>query len=223
MFVDYYKNIHADQIVKAKSIAELIELLNGSIYYPYLKNLVDGNKEENLFRFEMALDKAYFVILLKKIKKLSKEDIKAFYNIFGPIVDMLNIQWIYRGKKFFKMYPDELFNYTIEGYGKLNYKLLKDLCYTKTIEELEEKIKRTEYSFLIKGDDMQDIYMERRMNRYIYYKAIKTIRKNKKDISSVLALMQIIEFEIRDIISITEMVRYRIDSSQVGDFLIKAV
>ncbi|MCX7694434.1 MAG: V-type ATPase subunit [Caloramator sp.] len=223
IFVDYYKNINVENILKAKSISELIELLNNSVYYPYLKNLLDGNKEENLFRFEMVLDKTYFSILFKKIKKLTKTDKKAFFEVFGPIIDMINLQWIYRGKKFYNMYPDELFNYTIDGGGKLNYKIIKELCYSKSIDELEEKIKLTSYSFLIKGDDMQDIYMERRMNRYVYYKLINTIRKNKRDISNVLALMQIIEFEIRDIVSITEIVRYGIDYNQSNNFLIKAV
>ncbi|MBZ4663059.1 MAG: V-type ATPase subunit [Caloramator sp.] len=223
IFVDYYKNINVDNIIKAKSIAELIEFLNNSVYYPYLKNLLDGNKEENLFRFEMVLDKTYFSILFKKIKKLSGTDKKAFFEVFGPIIDMINLQWIYRGKKFYNMYSDELFNYTIDGGGKLNYKSIKELCYSKTIEELEDRIKLTPYSFLIKGDDMQDIHMERRMNRYIYYKLINIIRKNKRDISNVLSLMQIIEFEIRDIVSITEMVRYGIELSQSNNFLIKAV
>ncbi|WDC83451.1 V-type ATPase subunit [Caloramator sp. mosi_1] len=145
VFVDYYKNINVDNIVKAKSISDLIELLKDSIYYPYLRNLLDGNKEENLFRFEMVLDKAYFAILLNKINKLSKKDKKAFFDVFNSIIDMTNIQWIYRGKKFYNMYPDELFNYTISGAGKLNYKIIKEFCYSKTIEDLEEKIKLTPY------------------------------------------------------------------------------
>ncbi|WDC83452.1 hypothetical protein PL321_12040 [Caloramator sp. mosi_1] len=70
---------------------------------------------------------------------------------------------------------------------------------------------------------MQDIYMERRMNRYTYYKLIGILRKNKRDISNILALMQLIEYEIRDIVSITEMVRYEIDYNQSNNFLIKAV
>lgn len=223
IFVEYYKNINASSIVKCRSIAELIETLNGTIYYQYLKNLIDGNTEENLFRFEMALDKAYFAILLKKISKLSKNDTQAFLDVFSPLVDMMNIQWIYRGKKFYNLYPDELFNYAIEGYGKLNYTKIKELCYSKTIEELSNLVAKTDYAFLLKGDDKQDIFMERRMNRFMYYRLKGIKSKNKKDISLVLALIELIEFEIRDIISITEMVRYKLEYEQTKDFLIKAV
>lgn len=223
IFVDYYKNINASSLVKCRSIAEIIEDLKDTIYYQYIKNLVDGNTKENLFRFEMALDKAYFAILLKKMTKLSKNDRRAFLDIFAPLVDMMNIQWIYRGKKFYNLYPDELFNYAIEGYGKLNYTKIKELCYSKSIEELASLVTKTDYAFMLKGDDKQDIFMERRMNRYMYYR-LKGIRsKNKRDISLVLSLIELIEFEIRDIISITEMVRYKIEYEESKDFLIKAV
>lgn len=223
IFVDYYKNISAPSIVKCRTVVELIEVLKDTIYYPYLKNLVDGNTKENLFRFEMALDKAYFAILLKKITNLSKNDRKAFLNIFSPLVDMMNIQWIYRGKKFYNLYPDELFNYAIEGYGNLNYTKIKEMCYSKSLEELATLVAKTDYAFMLKGDEKQDIFMERRMNRYMYYRLKGIKSKNKRDISLVLTLIELIEFEIRDIVSITEMVRYRIGYEESKDFLIKAV
>lgn len=218
IFVDYYKNIDVSKVTKVKSMSELIETLSGTVYYPYLKNILEFDRSEILFRFEMALDKAYFVLLLKKIKKLSDKDKKAFLDIFAPYIDMMNIQWIYRGKKFYNLSPEELFNYCIEGYGYLNYVKLKELCYSKSLDEFEGKVRETDYSFLIKDGEDKDIYMERRMNRRMYYKLKLIKSKNMRDISLVLSLIELIELEIRDIVSITEIVRYSMGIEEAKNF-----
>lgn len=223
IFAGKYKYINVDQIIKSKSMEELIRGLEGTIYYPFVENLIDGNKEENLFRFEMALDRAYFTIVEDKLKKLSKADRDAFYKLYGCYIDMLNIQIIYRGKKYYKLSPEEIFNYTISRGYKYNYSGIKRLCYLGSDDEFKEEVKGSPYGFIMKGDTLQDIYMERRINRYMYFKLKSAKGRFNNDITTVLAFLEFIEFQVRDIISIIEKNRYEMDVEETKNYLIKTI
>jgi len=223
VFVGKYRFIDVEKIIKAKKVSELIEALDGTIYYPYVKNLIDGNERENLFRFEMSLDRSYFNILNDSAKKLSKEDKNAFNEIYGSLADLLNLKWIYRSKKFFNLTPEEIFNYTIDFGNKFNYEKIKGFCYTKDMDEFLSKARNTPYSFLFKGDPKQDIYMERRINRFMFYKIKKILYTRNLNLSLVLAFLELKEFEIFDIISMLECVRYALSFDEAKTYLIRNI
>lgn len=223
VFAGKYKYIDIDRIVKAKSIMELIQALEGTYYYPYLKNLIDGNTKENLYRLEMTLDKIYFIVLGEKLKKLNKKDQRVFIDLYGNYIDMLNIQWIYRGKEYYSLSPEEIFNYTVDRGNRFNYKNIKEFCYAKDVGEFIGKIRNTSYGFMFKENKNEDIFMERRMNRFMYFKLKGAKQKLKLDISMLLAYLELKEFEIRDIITITEGVRYKMDGEEIKKYLIKAI
>lgn len=223
VFAGKYKYIDMDKVVQAKDINQLIESLNGTIYYPFLKNLIDGNTKESLYRFEMSLDRAFFTILEEKAKKLPLEDKKIVEELFGSYIDMLNLRWIYRGKKYYDLSSEEVFNYSImDGYA-FKYKKLKDFCYAANEEEFIKKALETPYGFMFKGDSESDIYMERRMNRYLYFKYKSKKQRYSLNIAAVLVYLELIEFEIRDIISMIETVRYEMNYEDGKKYLIKAI
>jgi V/A-type H+-transporting ATPase subunit C len=223
VYAGRYRYIDMDMALKAKSIHELIAALEGTVYYPFIKNLNDENESENLYRFEMSLDRAYFVILEENVKKLPKEDQGVFYNLMGIIIDMLNLQWVYRGKKFYNLSPEEIFNYTINKGSKFNYRRIKEFCYARDIDEFKRYASQTPYAFMFKGDAEGDIFMERRMHRYAYFKLKSAKQRVKLDLSMVIAYLELIEYEIKDIISIIENVRYNMGYEEARKYLIKAV
>ncbi|SKA90488.1 V/A-type H+-transporting ATPase subunit C [Caloramator quimbayensis] len=223
VFAGKYRYIDVEAIIKAKSIAEIIYALKDTVYEPFLKNLIDGNEKESLFRFEMALDRAFFSVMEENVKKLDKRDQSAFFELYGSYIDMLNLQWIYRGKKYYNLTPEELFNYTINRGLKFNYVKIKEFCYSNNIQDFINKTKDTPYSFMFKENETQEIFMERRMNRYMYFKTKYAKQRFKLDLSVVIAYMDLIEFEIKDIISMIENVRYGMNFEETKKYLIKAI
>lgn len=220
-FIGKYSKLDQNRVFQAESIRDIIYALKESEFYEFLMPLVDGNFSENPFRFEMVMDMAYYTILQREWSKLSKGDIEILRQAQGIIADLLNIQWIYRGIKFYRLSPEELLNYTINISYRLNFNLLKELCYAPSLEEFFRLVKTTKYSFLFKEDETTDIYMERRMERHIYFELKVLIKNHNLSIINAFAFIIFLEFEVRDLVSIVEAIRYKIPADQAYKYIIR--
>jgi V/A-type H+-transporting ATPase subunit C len=220
-FLGKYSRVSPKKLFKSRMIRDLIYSLEGSEFFEFLIPLVDGRRE-NLFRFEMALDMGYFSIIQSRKLKISREDRKILKKWEGLLADLYNIQWVYRGKKFYSLSPEELLNYTINFGDKLTFRERKAMCYAKNLEELYKMITNTIYGFLFKKEEMyRDIYMERRIKRFIYYKLKALDRQFPLSIIQTIDFVWSFEFEIKDIISILEAIRYNMPPEEARKFLVK--
>lgn len=221
-FLGKYSSVDPKRLFKASDIKGLIYALEGSEFFEVLKPILDG-KRENLFSFEMALDLGYYSILQSRRRKISKEDSKVLQKWEGMVADLYNIQWIYRGKKFYKLSQEELLNYTMNFGDKLTFADRKAMCYVKNLDELYRMTMDSGYGFLFKKEEMsRDIYMERRINRFLYYRLKALTRKYPMSIMEIIGYVWSFEFEIRDIISMMESIRYELPPDETRKFLIKA-
>ncbi len=220
-FIGKYSRIDQDKILEARSIRDIIYALSASEFYKFLIPLIDGDFTENPFRFEMVLDMSYYSILKKEWNKLSKQDRIVLQQAQGIIADILNLQWLYRGRKFYRLSPEELINYTINIGYRLDYSKLKELCYAPSLEEFFGIAKGTRYGFVFKEDSTTDIYMERRLDRHIYYELRSLVRSNKLSIISAFAFIIFLEFEVRDIVAIVEAIRYKVPEHNAHKYIIR--
>lgn len=208
IYIGRYGGLDLERLIRSNSLSELFNNLEGTLYYEYLAPLKLGGEQEDIFAIEMALDHAYFSLYKRYLKPLNSDEKDAVYTLQGIRADLLNLQWIYRGKKFYHLAPELLFNYCIRFGGRLKDKFLKDLCYCSDIAELEQKAAKTRYNFLFRHDKTRDIFMERRIFRYLYYKYREYKSKKPMDILQVVLFFDLLEFEIKDIITIMENIRY---------------
>ena len=114
-------------------------------------------------------------------------------------------------------------NYTIKLYNRLNFNKLKELCYESTVSDFLDKARETQYGFLFKKDETIDMFMDRRMYRYIYYKLRGLDKNNNMNIINAIAYILLLEYEVRDIISIIEIIRYGVSEGQGRKYLIKNI
>lgn len=222
VFIGKYSDVDPEKVLRSRYLSDLISSFEGSKLYKYMLPILKG-KRENLFNIEMALDMAYYSIIQSYWKLLSKNDSLLLSKVEGAIADLNNIQWIYRGMKFYRLSPEELLNYTINFGDSLTFIERKDLCYSKSLEDLFSKVKEyTPYSFLF-NKEIIDLYMERRINRYIYYRLKKISRGGIDNIIQVVAYLLFLEFEIKDIITIVENVRYNMPFDEAKKYLVKEI
>lgn len=215
-----FSKINVDLLLTSKSTDDFAKNLKGTLYYKYLQPLED-NDDRSIFMGEMVLDLAYFDIFYKNFDEIEKSDCKIVDEVQGTNVDLLNIQWIYRGLKYYSLPREILFNYTIPHGNVLSVRDIKDLCYSKDLGEFQERVLKTRYNFLFDNENTKDIFMERRILRYQYYSINKLKREHKMNISEVIAFDILLEYEIRDIITVIESIRYDMPLDEAKRFLIR--
>lgn len=217
-----YYSFNPKKLRNSSNLEEFIENLKGTIYYNVLNSYKKEEHTKIIFYMEMNLDRLYFNSLKSQSKNLAKEDRIIFEKILGINEDLLNIEWIYRGIKFYSLLPEELINFTLPHGYKFNYKKLKKMCYS-TEKELKEIVLETPYDFLFDTEKDVDLYMERRIERYLYYRFLNAFKKANLDITLPIVYIHLLEYEIRDIISILEAKKYGLTLQETKDYLVRKV
>ncbi|EOD01372.1 V-type ATPase subunit [Caldisalinibacter kiritimatiensis] len=223
LYSGVYSTINHDKIVKSKNIEHLVENLKDTVYYQLLVPFLNEKGQKQVFYMEMNLDGFYFRQLYEQASKLNKTDERVLKDSLGKNIDLLNLEWIYRGLKFYKLSPEELINYTLLGGNYLRYKDIKQICYSKDEEELKKRMINTKYGFLFDNEETLDLFMERRIQRYLYFQFLDYYRRSKMNIMQSIAFVHLLEYEIRDIISLTEAIRYGLDSKETKKYLIRRI
>lgn len=211
-----YSYLNYDLLIRSKTLNELRDNLKGSIYQDAFRNLTEEDLDLREFHLEMNLDSIYFGNLIKRANSLSKEDVYILDELIGVNIDLVNLQWVYRAKKYYGLLPEEILNYTLP-YGKnFNFSKLKQIVYDKDSRSKIETELPKKYRELLSEDD---VYLERKIYQFLYDRFKEFDQKSRLNIAKLVAVIHFMEYEIRDIISITEAIRYDVDDMK--DFLIR--
>jgi len=214
------KSFDYDKLIQATSLEELVSALDGTPYQALIQYYLNDPPERRIFYIEMNLDRYYFRQLNAQVDKLAPADQKPLKEILGKNTDILNLQWLYRGRRFYNLSSEELLNYTLMGGHALKYKTLKTLCYASTMDEAVSYIKKSPYGFLI-GDKDFEVFMELNMERYIYKEFMHLKKTNHMNIIESMVYMHQIEYEVRDLFAIFEAKRYGFEKSEIKKYLVR--
>lgn len=212
--------IDYDDLISAKDAAEVIEKLHDTRYYKHLAPLMNSIQSEGIFRIEMALDFEYFSTLRKFKRMISKEDSDEINKINGIYCDLQNLQWILRGKKYYNLQPEELLNYTIYDWFRINRDMIKKLCYAKDVEEFYDLVETTTYREVFDRSRQEDYLVEKEILSYLKHMYFKYAKRNALNISVVMSYLELSMIEIRDLITILENKRYNLGNEEAIKYLI---
>ncbi len=215
---EVFTNIDYKQMMKARNIHELVDALKGTIYYKLLSGYLNEESSKMQFYMEMSLDRIYFKKTKEIINVFKGKDKELMNELLGKNSDLLNIQWIYRAKKFYNLSSEEILNYTLESGMKYDYKKLKEFCYLEFVDELKELILKTEYKVLFLEEE---IFMERNMERFLFFLLDELLKKGNNTIIVSLHYLHKLEYEIRDLFSILECIKYELKNSD--EYLVRVL
>ena len=210
-----YSNLNYDSLNQSTNITEFLEAIKGTPYYSTLDAFVDEEPTSMVFHMEMVLDRGYFNTLYEAIMNLSSRDRELMLELLGINVDILNIQWIYRGRNYFDISSEELFNFTLNGGKRYDFKSLKKFCYMAL----------SDFKTVVSSGDYKDIFadkdymMERAMERQLFYELDNFTKKGGLSIVLPVVLLFKFEYEIRDLFTILEGIKYHV--SDIGELLIR--
>lgn len=148
-FRDFFERRSDLDVVKlggSKSIAEFVENLRGSMFYPILKKL-DGVENATLFDYENALNLFYMKRMWNEFGKvMKKKDLKVIREIYGSGLELLNMEWIYRAKKYYHMTPADIYAFIIPVHYKIHKDLFKQIVEAPSVQDMENLLKKSYYA-----------------------------------------------------------------------------
>lgn len=204
-----------NKLLGSQTVSQFVEGLKGSLFYEDLKTMTQEDVVTREFHMEMKLYLIYYKALMKKAKKLSANDYEIVKQMIGLKIDCLNIQWIYRAMKYYDISKEEIMVYSLPG-GNISYNSLKKLVYAKSLTEFENLAQKH-----LKGnvfDKRGDIFLERNIDTIIF----QTIHKvnDENSIALPLRYIYVLEIETRDLIAVTEGIRYGLDKEEIKNYLV---
>lgn len=209
-----YTDLNFDKLLNSRNLVSFTENLKGSLYYNDLRNLTKEDAIKREFHIEMKLHLNFYNNLLKKAEDLSKEDMNTAKEIIGYKIDLENVQWIYRALNYYKISPEEILIYSINGGKKINYNHLKKLCYIKSNEDFIKTV-----NSYLKFDFFEEM-KSKNSNLTIDQHMLKFIKKNKfRGIGTILTYYFLVGIIIYDLTSVTEGIKYNAPKERILEYL----
>lgn len=217
-YFDKYSQISIDRLITSSNLEELVENLRDTEYYPTLKKIKDSDSP-TLYDFDMALEQYYFRNAWKKQRKtISKDEREIFTKDCGTKIDFLNLEWIYRAKKYYHMLPQDIYLMTIPIQYKLKLDEFKALVEAASVEQFESILQNTYYGqhfeLLNKTKKIEQLYKECLHNLYLSDR-----RKNPYSIATVNTYLFLKEEEIDKLTMALECVRYGLTQRETLAYL----
>ncbi|MDD3218248.1 MAG: V-type ATPase subunit [Lachnospiraceae bacterium] len=222
MYRDFFRRhskIDYDKLTASSTIEELVANLKGSCYYEPLARL-SQIKEPTLFDYEMAIDLFVFKhIWDEKDKFLKGKELNEITKAYGSKFDMINLQWIYRSKKYYHMDTVDIYALLIPVRYKIKKPEIKALVESETLDEFEALLAKTYYGRHyeeLKTTNLEDMYIE------ILRGVLE--RESRKDPYSVVSIYHYLyskEHEIDRLTIALECIRYGISPNDTLSYIMK--
>ena len=216
-FFDRYSDLSIDRLITSGNVNELVENLKGTEYYGALKKL-EGAEKQTLFDYDLALNLYYFTNMWKKRSKiLKKKELEIFTRDAGTKIDLLNLQWIYRAKKYYNMLPPDIYPLLIPVHYRIHIDSLKELVETPSLEEFMKSLERTKYGKKMMEAPHRTIEKMYRDCLYQLYMADK--RSNPYSVATVNTYLFLKEEESKKLTTALECVRYGLPARETSDYI----
>lgn len=216
---EVYSSLQYGRLTSSKNVMQFIENLKGTPYYNSLKTVTDSDVVKRAFHIEMKLQLLLYRTLFHKADRLYEADRRVANEIIGTKTDFLNVQWIYRAKKYYDISPDQILIYSLQKGEKLSFERLRKLSYSKSVEEIQQLSNDfLRYEIFSKNNDLD---FERNIDNYIY-SYIKKIN-SRGTIGFALSYIYMLDIAVRELITITEGIRYKLPKEQLKQYLIRSI
>ncbi len=229
-FYDLGKRALVDPMKVASAVGkdEILNSLESTPYYEVVRNVFVSYKGEtpNLIgSVENGLDRWLFFGFLNAAKDLGYDDYMIVKEMIGERIDLINIEWIIRAKSFYSLRAEELYNSLIPMEFRMNVSLLHKLCDAKHFEEDLELLIGSSYKNLFSdiSESSENVTPEMvtlAMRKYLYGKTKRALSTlGGFSIASFFHYLFLKEYEIMDITTIIEGVRYNIEAKEIEKYL----
>lgn len=213
-FFETHTKINGEIMRHAKSLSDCIKACKDTPYADLLQRA--DNLGLDFFAIGMMLDSHYYMAIWRTMNRsLDAKQANLFKKLTGTKIDMLNLMWIYRGKKYFNFLDEIIFTYLIPVRYRLTEEVIKQLVTAGGSERFIESVNMlTSYGNLFEQCDEGRFPEEN--YRYIYNKLSKSIFVNHSEsMVAIYAYLNLKEVELNNITAVTEGIRYSLNTEAI--------
>lgn len=212
-FFDRYSDLNIDRLVTSGNIHDLVENLKDTEYYVPLARIRNSGAKE-LFDYDLALNLYYFSTMWKKGKGiLSKKDLAMFTKNLGTEIDCLNLQWIYRAKKYYRLAGPDIYTMLIPIQYRLSGEQFKALVEAPSVEGFLHLLNDgTSYGKKYQFDEEHRV--EDMTGQWLTHLYDTAYRKNPYSVASLSTYLYLKEKEINTITTALECIRYGLTENE---------
>lgn len=218
-FFDRHSKMDLEKLTSSSTVEELVNNLQGSEYYHPLKKL-GTDYQPRIFDYGMALDQYYFANIWSVKEKLFKRrDLEEITKAYGNKFDMLNLQWIFRSKKYYHMGPADIYALLIPVHYRLSKNDIASLVEAPDEAEFRKILDTTYYKKRfpeLSPENLEELYT---LN-------LKTIleteaRKYPHSVIMIYSYLYHKEHEVDRLTTAVECVRYGLSTAEILDYIHK--
>ena len=216
-FFDRHSKLDIEKLTSSATVEEFVNHLEGSEYYAPLKKL--GNDfNPQIFDYGMALDQYYFAnIWSVKEKLFKKRDLEEITRAYGNKFDMLNLQWIYRSKKYYHMQPTDIYALLIPVHYRLSRQEISALVEAPDPEEFRRVLEGTYYKkrFPELAPEKLEVFYTLNLKTILESEA----RKYPHSVIMIYSYFYHKEHEVDRLTTAIECVRYGLSPAETMDYI----
>ena len=218
-FFDRHSKMDLEKLTSSSTVEELVNNLQGSEYYHPLKKL-GTDYQPRIFDYGMALDQYYFANIWSVKEKLFKRrDLEEITKAYGNKFEMLNLQWIFRSKKYYHMDPADIYALLIPVHYRLSKNDIASLVEAPDEAEFRKILDTTYYKKRFPELSPENL-------EELYTLSLKTIleteaRKYPHSVIMIYSYLYHKEHEVDRLTTAVECVRYGLSAAEILDYIHK--
>jgi V/A-type H+-transporting ATPase subunit C len=185
-----------------------------------------------VFALGMVLDRYYLDNIYTVAAELGGNEGRMMRMLVGTRVDLTNLYWIYRARRFFGMSPEESLTLIMKARYRLDFGLLTKAAFADPLA-MGAALAGTPYaqvfdvrdgsskSTALRSTALHEVEVERNINKLLFAAAERVFLSGALGFQNVAAYLMLKELEVRDLVAVVEMVRYGFDKNKIGLILVR--
>lgn len=217
-FFSQHSQLNVNELVVSTTMEEFIAKLKDTEYYSLFVHIQNNNP--SIYDYESQLDIYYFKRVWEmKDTVLKGAERKAIKHTIGCQIDLLNIMWIYRSKKFYDIDLSKIYATVIPVHYKLKNEQLTKLVEAATINDFMAILSTTYYGRNMKEPTEGSIENAYRVTMNKIYKQNEKL--HPASIAPIYSFFHLKEQEIDRLTTALECIRYSLEPKEVLNYVLQ--
>lgn len=216
-------NLPVDAILSAKNIQEILYYLQVSSFKKPIENALESYKDrKTLFSVELSIDRFIFESLFKCIRSFDQADLKIARRMIGVEVDIKNLDWISRYRRYYKLTSAEIAQLLLPDGYKIKHDQIQQILSGKDFFQSIAGLSGIAGNITDLGSNESESLelLENILYHMLYDEASHGFGSFPFSIGAILGYYYLLRIESKNIKTLLYAKAYQIPESEIHDLLI---